>query len=148
MTLRDAHVGSLHRTPPDRTPRLRLKPKARQSGYVDGAWWPWSNDLQKELPDLLAVLSVRLGGIDRVSYNLGEWATAPTKFTTGGTKVRLGGFTHQPINTIEVLGVDRTRMALLVVPPGTDPDNAHAAMMAAASPGNDAPVDALLKSGE
>ncbi|WP_459956134.1 DUF5994 family protein, partial [Mycobacterium avium] len=27
---------------PARTPRLRLKPKAPQSGYVDGAWWPRS----------------------------------------------------------------------------------------------------------
>lgn len=51
---------------PARTPRLRLKPKAPQSGYVDGAWWPHSDDLRSELPDLLAVLSVRLGRIDRV----------------------------------------------------------------------------------
>ena len=32
------------------------------------------DDLAKELPDLLAVLSVRLGAIDRVLYNLAEWA--------------------------------------------------------------------------
>nr|WP_269770356.1 MULTISPECIES: DUF5994 family protein [Mycobacterium] len=51
---------------PLRTPRSRLKPKAHQSGYVDGAWWPRSDDLSAELPDLLAVLSVRLGRIDRV----------------------------------------------------------------------------------
>jgi hypothetical protein len=57
-----------HPTPPDYTPRLRLKPKAPRSGYVDGAWWPYSNDLLKELPDLLAVLSVRLGPIERVLY--------------------------------------------------------------------------------
>ncbi len=34
-----------HNTPPEHTPRLRLKPKAPQSGYVDGAWWPRSDDL-------------------------------------------------------------------------------------------------------
>ena len=45
------------RTPPEKTPRLRLKPKAPTSGYVDGAWWPHSDDLPIELPDLLAVLS-------------------------------------------------------------------------------------------
>ena len=61
-----------HPTPPDYTPRLRLKPKAERTGHVDGAWWPWSDDLTKELPDLLAVLSVRLGPIERVMYNLGE----------------------------------------------------------------------------
>ena len=30
--------------------RLRLKPKAPRTGYVDGAWWPRSHDLAAELP--------------------------------------------------------------------------------------------------
>jgi len=41
---------------PRYTPRLRLKPKAPGTGYVDGAWWPHSRSLVEELPDLLAVL--------------------------------------------------------------------------------------------
>ena len=68
-----------HPTPPEHTPRLRLKPKAPHTGYVDGAWWPHSDDLTTELPDLLAVLSVRLGPIDRVLFKLTDWAKAPTK---------------------------------------------------------------------
>ncbi|MDX1884708.1 DUF5994 family protein [Mycolicibacterium sp. 120270] len=36
---------------------------------------PRSANLSHELPDLLAVLSVRLGSIERVLYNLAEWAT-------------------------------------------------------------------------
>jgi Family of unknown function (DUF5994) len=52
--------------PPENTPRLRLKPKAPTSGYVDGAWWPHTDGLPAELPDLLAVLTVRLGPVDRV----------------------------------------------------------------------------------
>ncbi|HVW42390.1 MAG TPA: DUF5994 family protein, partial [Amycolatopsis sp.] len=39
--------------------RLRLKPKAPTTGYVDGAWWPRPRDLSAELPALLAVLAVR-----------------------------------------------------------------------------------------
>src|ERR1700741_3029812 len=105
------------RTPPEKTPRLRLKPKAPTSGYVDGAWWPHSDDLTIELPDLLAVLSVRLGGIDCVIYNLNEWAKAPAKLPTGGRTVRLGGYYRQPINTIEILGLNRSKIVLLVVPP-------------------------------
>ena len=45
---------------PQHTPRLRLKRKLPVTRYVDGAWWPHSDDLPTELPDLLAVLSVRL----------------------------------------------------------------------------------------
>jgi hypothetical protein len=133
-----------HPTPPDYTPRLRLKPKAPRTGYVDGAWWPHSDDLTNELPDLLAVLSVRLGPIARVMYNLGEWAKAPAKAVLGERVVRLDGYRRQPINTLEVLGGDRTRIVLLVVPPNTEPDQAHATMMAAAAPDNDASVDGLL----
>jgi Family of unknown function (DUF5994) len=73
MTLQRGRIttDSKH-TPPENTPRLRLKPKAPTTGYVDGAWWPHSADLPIELPDRLAVLSVRLGPIDRAIYNLTE----------------------------------------------------------------------------
>ena len=91
MTLQQDGVDTVrHYTPPEHTPRLRLKPKAPQSGHVDGAWWPHSDDLAAELPDLLAVLSVRLGRIDRVLYNVNEWAKPPSrKLETGGRLVRL-----------------------------------------------------------
>lgn len=129
---------------PESTPRLRLKPKARKSGHVDGAWWPRSDDLPNELPDLLAVLSVRLGAIDRVLYNLGEWAQMPKRLMTGGRAVRLDGYTRQPANTLQVLGVGREKLLLLVVPPHTDPDIAHEAMMTAAAPDDATTVGDLL----
>lgn len=133
-------------TVPAHTPRLRLKSKAPQSGYVDGAWWPHSDDLTAELPDLLAVLSVRLGRVDRVLYHLGAWAKAPRKLTTGGRAVRLDGYRLQPLNTIEVVGLDggRGRVTLLVIPPRMDPEDAHTMMMTAAESGNTATVDGLL----
>lgn len=133
-----------HPTPPQRRPRLRLKPKAPRTGHVDGAWWPWSGTLTTELPDLLSVLSVRVGSIQRVRYHLGEWASAPATLVTDGRTVRLDGYERQPVNTLEVLGADRSRVVLLVVPPSTRPDQAHETMMSAAAPDNDLSVDALL----
>jgi hypothetical protein len=114
------------------------------TGYVDGAWWPHSDDLPVELPDLLAVLSVRVGPIDRVTYNLGEWADAPTKLPIGRRRVRLSGYYRQPVNTVEVLGLNNNKVVLLVVPPRTDPDHAHDTMMAAAAPNNTSTIDCLL----
>jgi hypothetical protein len=61
--------------------------------------------------------------------------------------VRLDGYRHQPINTLEILGVSRGRIVLLVVPPATGPDQAHTTMMAAAVPNNDSSVDGLLTAG-
>jgi hypothetical protein len=134
-------------TGPDNTPRLRLKPKAPVSGHVDGAWWPRTDDLTTELPDLLAVLSVRLGAVDRVLYNLAEWAQMPKRLTTGGRVVRLDGYRLQPANTLQVIGVGREKILLLVVPPHTDPDIAHEAMMTAAAPSNASTVGDLLAIG-
>ncbi len=129
---------------PEHTPRLRLKPKAPHSGYVDGAWWPHSDDLAAELPDLLTVLSVRLGQIDRVLYHVDEWTKAPSKLTSGGRAVRLDGYRRQPASTVEVLGLNRARIALLVVPANTDPEEAHTTLMAAAAPTDGSTVDSLL----
>jgi len=133
-----------HWTPPVRTPRLRLKAKAPEIGYVGGAWWPHTDDLTAELPDLLAVLSDRLGRIDRVLYKLGEWAATPARVVTGGRAVRLDGYPHQPANTVEVLGLSRSRIVLLVVPPHTDPDEAHATMTAVAGPDTASTINDLL----
>jgi hypothetical protein len=132
-------------TPPEQTPRLRLKAKAPRSGHVDGAWWPHGDDLAAELPDLLAVLSVRLGRIDRVLYNLNEWEKAPAKLATGGRTVRLDGYRRQPVNTVEVLGLKSGRIVLLVVPAHTQPDQAHDTLMAAAGPDNASSVEELLR---
>jgi uncharacterized protein DUF5994 len=145
MTRKEDHVGAGRRhTPPAHTPRLRLKPKAPQSGYVDGAWWPHTEDLAAELPDLLSVLSVRLGPIGRVVYNLTDWRTTATELVTSGCAVQLDGYRCHTPNTVEVLDAEGNKIVLLVVPFNTGPDQAHAIVMAAAASGNVSRVDALL----
>ena len=144
MTLRreNSSTDSTH-AGPQITPRLRLKPKGSTDGHVDGAWWPHSEDLPTELPDLLAVLSVRLGQIDRVTYNFADWSTAPSTMTAGDDTVGLRGYYQQPVNTIQVVG-DSAKLVLLVVPSRSDSDNAHTIMMSAAAPDNTSTVDELL----
>jgi hypothetical protein len=144
MTPQLTRKNDQNSTVPARTPRLRLKPRAPRSGHVDGAWWPHTDDLTAELPDLLAVLSVRLGRIDRVLYKLNAWAKAPRKLVTSGRAVRLDGYRLQPTNTIEVLGLGGERVTLLVIPPYTDANDAHTTIMTAAQPNNAATVDGLL----
>jgi hypothetical protein len=79
-----------------------------------------------------------------VTYNFADWATAPTTFPTGDQLVRLRGYYQQPGNTIQVVGINRTKLALLVVPTRTDPEHAHEIMMSAAAPNNASSVDGLL----
>jgi Family of unknown function (DUF5994) len=127
-----------------RKPRFRLKPNGDCSGYVDGAWWPRTDDLTAELPDLLGVLSFRRRAVDHVAYNFSEWATRPVEITIGGSAVQLDGYRGQPPNTVEVLDAQGNKTVLLVVPSHTDPDQAHSIVMAAAASGNMLSVDALL----
>ncbi|WP_246398207.1 DUF5994 family protein [Mycobacterium vicinigordonae] len=124
--------------------RLRLKPKSPTSGYVDGAWWPRSDDLAAELPNLLSALAIRLGPIDRVLYRTGEWSTPPRKLVIDDGVVRLEGCPLQPPATIEVQGFNRGRIVLLIVPPHLAPRNARATVMAAAQPVDADTVDRLF----
>jgi hypothetical protein len=113
--------------------RLRLKPKAPRTGYVDGAWWPRSRDLSAELPSLLTVLAVRLEQVERVTFNLAAWPAQPRRLRFGDADVRLEGFRSQPAATVTVIGAwERHRLTLLVVPPETDPVVAHGILMTAA----------------
>lgn len=111
--------------------RLRLKPKVPPTGYVDGAWWPRSRDLTKELVPLAEVLAVRLGWIERVAYALSAWDAAPRGVDVDGFRVRLEGFAYQDKNIIHVTGSNRRRVSLLVVPPEMIDPAGHDAMMAA-----------------
>ncbi|PRC47485.1 hypothetical protein C6A85_84715 [Mycobacterium sp. ITM-2017-0098] len=126
---------------------MRLKRKAPATGYVDGAWWPHSADLSAELPDLLAVLSVRLGDVSRVMYNRSEWATAPRKLRVDDQMVRLDGYDRQPVNTVGVVDSFGANINLLVIPAQTSADDAHDVMMAAAAPDDATSVKLLLAAG-
>jgi hypothetical protein len=148
MTLREGRaVFDRRHAGPENTPRLRLKRKSPITGYVDGAWWPHGDDFPTELPDLLAVLSVRLGDVARVTYNLAEWAKAPRKLPIDGRIVGLDGYHRQPSNTVGVLDGRGNKIVLLVVPAHTEPDRAHTIAMAAAATDNTSSVDSLLTAG-
>jgi hypothetical protein len=124
--------------------RLRLKPKAPTTGWVDGGWWPRSRVLAVELPGLLSVLAVRLGHIERVSYHLGEWGQTLRKISCGAGVVRLEGYRGQHANTVDVIAA-RQRVTLLVVAPEASAQTAHAVLMAAGHRGNTDNVDTLLR---
>lgn len=129
---------------PENTPRLRLKRKAPTTGFVDGAWWPHTDELSAELPDLLTVLSVRLGGVARVTYNLDEWTKVPRRLVVDGRTVRLDGYHRQPPHTIGILNTQGKGVDLLVVSSNTEPDRAHSIVMAAAAPDDTSTVATLL----
>jgi hypothetical protein len=116
--------------------RLRLKPPAPPTGYVEGAWWPRSRDLSEELPALAEALRVRLGAVSRVAYAQHGWDADPRRVLVEGHVVALEGFRTQQENTVHLTGTGGQRISLLVVPPAASDAAGRAAMTTAAGRGN------------
>ncbi|MGW1741202.1 DUF5994 family protein [Nocardia sp. NPDC001965] len=126
--------------------RRRPTPRAPRPGAVAGAWWPHTDDLVAELAglDFEALQRGRARPVDRIMYNIDDWRPAPRRMTLGGGPVHLDGYRHLPAHTLCVLGLDRTRLVLLVIPAGTDAATARALLSAASRPGNELTADELV----
>ncbi|GAB2544785.1 DUF5994 family protein [Nocardia heshunensis] len=128
-------------------PRVLMKPRAPKTGYVDGAWWPYSRDLVNELPGLITALTQRLGPVLRVDYYLIDWETPTRALVVDGQSVRLDWHGYTPAHTVELIGTRGRRLVVLVVPPGTEPRDACATMTSAAAPNGTPTVNELLGHG-
>lgn len=124
--------------------RARMHTQPPHTGWFDGAWWPYGENLTAELPSLLAVVAPLVEEVHRVIYHPGDWAGAPPGFRSGGTWVRLNGFRRKSSHTLDVIGVAGARIGLLVVPPHTDSATAHAILATAATPGDVSRIQDLL----
>ncbi|MFI6444082.1 DUF5994 family protein [Kitasatospora sp. NPDC050543] len=128
----------------DRRPsRLSLDPSLAHSGMFDGAWWPRTRDLERELPALIIALRRRVGPVLHVSVERSAWDAAPGRVTVDGRVVRVNCFSSS-LHTMGVGGGHQDHFLLLVVPPHTDATVARAAMACAARPGNSTPALRIL----
>jgi len=129
--------------------RVCLKPFSQHPGMVNGAWWPRSRDLTRELPPLIALLDQSWGQIHRLTVNVRMWPDIPRKVRTGSHTVRLGWYdAEQDPHDLCLISHTKApgRWDLLVVPPETEPERAKQLMAAASSPGNHQTASALLAS--
>ncbi|MBB3035700.1 DUF5994 family protein [Hoyosella altamirensis] len=135
---------TLQRTLPTQSPRLLMKPGGSQTGIVDGAWWPQSNDLASEMPALQDALDPILGRIGRVAYSRQEWPLAPSSVSINGHPVKLDGYRFQARQTLNVQGVNGRTVAILLISPEASSDTAHAILRVAAQPHDVSTVADLL----
>ncbi|MFB7328750.1 DUF5994 family protein [Streptomyces sp. NPDC056190] len=116
--------------------RLSLTPASRVPGRLDGAWWPRSRDLTRELPPLAAALDSLWGRITRVTVNPAHWPVIPRKVPVAGHTVRVGWFTdEQDPHKLILLSYTVGRWDLLVIPPETGAASAARLLAAAATVG-------------
>ncbi|GLW74629.1 hypothetical protein Kpho02_69270 [Kitasatospora phosalacinea] len=123
-------------TVPGRPLRLLLAPDRRKPGRLDGAWWPRSNDLLRELPSLAAALDARWGRVTRITVNPAQWPVVPHRIPVAGHVVHAGWYTTEQDKHMVMLCSYGRRLDLLVVPPQTDPVDADRFMAEASDPCN------------
>ncbi|MEV6015498.1 MULTISPECIES: DUF5994 family protein [unclassified Streptomyces] len=114
--------------------RLRLSPQPGQGHMprrIDGVWWPRSDDLTSELPQLLGGLPSAWGQIGSVLVDAAVWAAFPGRLLVADQVVRLRRTTsrHAP-STVCLLAPGRGRWDLLVVPPSATEAEAGSLMEA------------------
>lgn len=121
---------------PSASARLSLTPMGSAPGQLDGAWWPRSRDLLREIPALTDVLDARWGRITRVTVNPAHWPVIPRKVPVTGHTVHVGWFAdEQDPHKLILLSYTVGRLDLLVIPPEAQPSAAARLMAAAAIPG-------------
>ena len=123
-------------TPKSRVPlRLRLGSMSGQD-RLDGAWWPYSRDLESEMSELVQQFPPTEPRISRAVYSPPDWDTAPRKVTAGPRVIKVGSFPRDDTHVLVVQLSDGRRLTLLVVPPDFTPGQGAEALLAGSTAGN------------
>lgn len=130
---------------PEDCRRLRLRlGRAPGQDRLDGAWWPYSRDLESEMSDLVQQFPPSHGRISRAVYSRPDWDTAPRKLTVGPRVIKVGSFPRDDTHVLIVQLSDHRRLTLLVVPPDFTPGQGEEALLAGSTAGNRHPAGELL----
>lgn len=125
--------------------RLSLLPHTvGERTTLDGAWWPHSRDLAREIPSLAASLEEQGIRVTRLIYHPDSWLPAPHKVWPEGRRVNLGWFTEMDPHLVGLRTALQGRLELLVIPPETDPGVAARALALASAAGNQVRASAVL----
>lgn len=123
--------------------RVSLRTDAGEG--LHGAWWPRSNDLAVELPELVAALGRRGVTVARFTYPFATWRPVPRKLAVGDRLVRVGGFsTGDPQVVTLTCTPGGLQLQLLVVPPNAEALFSARALRLASGPGTAASARAVL----
>jgi hypothetical protein len=117
--------------------RLRLTLSAAPgTGALDGGWWPRTTDLDVELADLVDHFPPEAGRIARAVYSRPDWTSRPRTVKVARGTLKTGSFPRDDTHVLVVSLATGERLTLLVVPPGTPPDDARELVRVAAEPTN------------
>ncbi|MEU4224849.1 DUF5994 family protein [Nonomuraea sp. NPDC026600] len=145
MSHHNRSSASIDLRPPS-SARIRLEPTLTRDGALDGAWWPRSHDLRRELPGLVQALDAGLGPILRIRLDLTAWEHVPSHLFVMGRFLRISGLPGA-VDTVRVVRGSQDDFLLLVIPPESSTWAATSAMRTAARTGNSLSAAEILARG-
>lgn len=134
-------------------PSLRLflppsSPRVTRSCF-DGAWWPYSDDLDGQAVELARVVGTKWAGrVERMTYDPSVWAPTQRRLAREGPALRLGWFRSREPHEVTLVMLDGRRVELLVVPAATAGHQADWAMRRAVYRGSTMRANEVLRMAE
>lgn len=128
-------TGHRRDPPPPAPARVALAPAATGPHRVDGAWWPRSRALHRELPPLLTELDERWPAVSRVTVHTDMWCHGRATLSLTDRTVHVSHSDRAAArHMICLLSPGLGRCDLLVVPPPTATTAAERLLRAAQRP--------------
>lgn len=132
------------RAAPDLTPVRLVLASGPEERELDGAWWPRSRDLERELSALVRHFPAGGDRIVRARVSRPDWDSFPRRTGRPGDHVEVAA-SDGDAHVVELTLADGTRLRLLVVPPDLSADLAEGAMFTSTQPGNTTIAGDLLR---
>lgn len=104
-------------------PRLALRAED-DDALPDGAWWPRSRTLARELTELFDEWPASRGAIVRVLYSAPDWEDHPAWVPVHGKRMKTGHFPSDDTHRLVLSMLDASRRRITVIPPATPADEA------------------------
>ncbi|WP_424809659.1 DUF5994 family protein [Rhodococcus sp. 27YEA15] len=120
--------------PAPRTPRFLLRGQGAVPSAIDGVWYPWNTDILTELRTLIAAVSLRIGSVTRIAFAWDTVGVTRVRIDEGdGIEIR-GPYPGQPSDLVYLDSASGCALALMVIPPYTDPERGNVIMQAIVDP--------------
>ncbi|MFW0791905.1 DUF5994 family protein [Gordonia sp. CPCC 205333] len=92
---------------------------------VDGAWWPYSTNMESELLALLETVAERINPIVRVLFTDKDWPNRLSRIQIDNRLARLDSCYYWPSSVIKLRGIhDKDALAIMLIPPQTSASDA------------------------
>jgi hypothetical protein len=116
----------------------------RGQGSVDGAWWPYSRNLEVELADLIDHFPADAGHVRRVLFSRPDWQSFPRRVAIGRGFIKTGSFPADDTHLLVLKLSTGAQLNVLVIPPETPPEAARAILLRAATASDKSSPSSLL----